>query len=92
MAAARKELSGEVAFWEYVQRLFFAQWWGLKESQHVKAVLVEEGVVHPLRGAPPVLALIFLWLQQAPRSGRRPAAPTPGQSMKRVKRREKSGN
>ena len=39
---------------------------GDSEAQHVKAVLVEEGVVHPLRGAPPVQALIFLWLQQAP--------------------------
>ena len=40
MAAARKELSGEVAFWEYVQRLFFAQWWGLKEYANEKGVSI----------------------------------------------------
>ena len=43
VAAARKELREEIAFWEYVQRLFFTQWWGLKEYANQKGVSIKIG-------------------------------------------------
>ena len=40
VADARKELREEIAFWEYVQRLFFAQWWDLKEYANQKGISI----------------------------------------------------
>ena len=40
IAAARKELREEITFWEYVQRLFFAQWWELKEYANQRGISI----------------------------------------------------
>ena len=40
LKAARKELAGEIAFWERVQYLFFSQWWSLKEYANQKGVSI----------------------------------------------------
>ncbi len=40
MEAAQKELSGEIDFWKWMQHLFFAQWWTLKEYANQKGISI----------------------------------------------------
>ena len=40
MEQARKELREEVDFWRWVQHLFYAQWWDLKEYANQKGVSI----------------------------------------------------
>ncbi|MCI9155935.1 MAG: 4-alpha-glucanotransferase [Lawsonibacter sp.] len=40
MEQARKELRTEVDFWRWVQHLFYAQWWDLKEYANQKGVSI----------------------------------------------------